>query len=447
MAAAPTDRRARRNGGARASVVPAGLAGAPIDVFFLLLPDSLVLDWAGPAEALRSANRHLEALGQPARFRLHFVSPTSQSVSSVGATLSGLAPLPAALPRPSWVVLIGQPGDRLNLQTDDTRAALHWLRGLRLATGECELLCVCAGAVLAAHAGLLTHHQATTHHQHLDELAAADPQCDVQANRVFVADPPVWSSAGVTCGIDLSLQRIADLCGPAVAAQVAQSLVVPLRRGAQDAELSPFLRHRNHLHAAVHRVQDALSRAPQADWPLQRMAEVAHASPRHLSRLSQRMFGFAPKLLLQRQRFLRTLEALRAHPFPGNLRELDNLLRRLALTASGQGAIEAADVTAALAGPATPRGGELRGARDGRLTDAVELHLQRYFDLHGDQLPPPGLYDRILREIEKPLLEIALDATGGNQLRCADLLGINRNTLRKKLTDLKIEVTRRRKLM
>ena len=294
MAAAPTDRRARRNEGARASVDAAGLAGAPIDVFFLLLPDSLVLDWAGPAEALRSANRHLEALGQPARFHLHFVSPTTQSVSSVGATLSGLAPLPAALPRPSWVVLIGQPGDRLNLQTDDTRAALHWLRGLRLATGECELLCVCAGAVLAAHAGLLTHHQATTHHQHLDELAAADPQCDVQANRVFVADPPVWSSAGVTCGIDLSLQRIADLCGPAVAAQVAQSLVVPLRRGAQDAELSPFLRHRNHLHAAVHRVQDALSRAPQADWPLQRMAEVAHASPRHLSRLFAEHAGVSP---------------------------------------------------------------------------------------------------------------------------------------------------------
>ncbi|KGJ15890.1 aminotransferase class III-fold pyridoxal phosphate-dependent enzyme, partial [Paracoccus sanguinis] len=118
-----------------------------------------------------------------------------------------------------------------------------------------------------------------------------------------------------------------------------------------------------------------------------------------------------------------------------------------ALTASGQGAIEAADVTAALAGPATPRGGELRGARDGRLTDAVELHLQRYFDLHGDQLPPPGLYDRIMREVERPLIQIALDACAGNQLRCAELLGINRNTLRKKVSDLNIEVTRRRRVM
>lgn len=139
------------------------------------------------------------------------------------------------------------------------------------------------------------------------------------------------------------------------------------------------------------------------------------------------------------------LEALRAHPFPGNLRELDNLLRRLSLTATGP-EIAAGDVTAALTGPAA-RPGDLRAHTPATLADAVDHNLQRYFDLHGEALPPPGLYDRILREIEKPLLQVALDATSGNQLRCADLLGINRNTLRKKLTDLNIEVTRRRKLM
>jgi two-component system nitrogen regulation response regulator GlnG len=77
----------------------------------------------------------------------------------------------------------------------------------------------------------------------------------------------------------------------------------------------------------------------------------------------------------------------------------------------------------------------------------VARHLRRYFDLHGATLPPPGLYQRILREVEAPLIEIALEATGGNQAKCADLLGINRNTLRKKITDLEIHVTRRRKLM
>jgi two-component system nitrogen regulation response regulator GlnG len=88
------------------------------------------------------------------------------------------------------------------------------------------------------------------------------------------------------------------------------------------------------------------------------------------------------------------------------------------------------------------------GGGDGEtLSAAVATHLRRYFDLHGGVLPPPGLYQRVLREIEYPLIEIALEATGGNQAKCADLLGINRNTLRKKITDLDIRVTRRRKLM
>ena len=69
-------------------------------------------------------------------------------------------------------------------------------------------------------------------------------------------------------------------------------------------------------------------------------------------------------------------------------------------------------------------------------------HLKRYFDLHGGALPPAGVYQRILREVELPLIEIALDATAGNQAKCADLLGINRNTLRVKLRDRQVKVVR-----
>ena len=68
-------------------------------------------------------------------------------------------------------------------------------------------------------------------------------------------------------------------------------------------------------------------------------------------------------------------------------------------------------------------------------------------DLHGNILPPIGLYNRILRELEIPLIGVSLEATGGNQAKCADLLGLNRNTLRKKIKELDIKVTRRRKLM
>ena len=144
---------------------------------------------------------------------------------------------------------------------------------------------------------------------------------------------------------------------------------------------------------------------------------------------------------------------LRAYSWPGNVRELENLISRLAVTGVDDN-ISAPEVEAALgatgAQPASaPNGtGVIRQEMaDARLADTIAQHLQRYFDLHGGVLPPTGLYQRILHEMELPLIEIALDATGGNQAKCADLLGINRNTLRKKITELGIEVTRRRKLM
>ena len=136
---------------------------------------------------------------------------------------------------------------------------------------------------------------------------------------------------------------------------------------------------------------------------------------------------------------------VRSYPWPGNVRQLENAIRRMIVTGV-ESEITRPEVEVVLGDqPAT---GLLVGGGNGeKLSASVARHLQRYFDLHGGSLPPPGLYGRILKEVESPLIEIALDATGGNQARCADLLGINRNTLRKKITDLDIRVTRRRKLM
>ncbi|ARO14647.1 two-component system, NtrC family, nitrogen regulation response regulator GlnG [Ketogulonicigenium robustum] len=139
------------------------------------------------------------------------------------------------------------------------------------------------------------------------------------------------------------------------------------------------------------------------------------------------------------------LELVRSYSWPGNVRQLENVIRRLVVTSSEE-EISRAEVEAVLGHQPTME--PMRGASDNdKLMTSVAKHLRRYFDLHGGVLPPPGLYNRILREVETPLIEIALDATGGNQAKCADLLGINRNTLRKKITDLDIRVTRRRKLM
>src|SRR5262245_16120406 len=134
------------------------------------------------------------------------------------------------------------------------------------------------------------------------------------------------------------------------------------------------------------------------------------------------------------------LDRLKRYRWPGNVRELENLARRLAALYP-QDTITTAVIETELAQPAfaatadEPRAEETLGA-------TVERHLARYFAGFQDGIPPPGLYHRILREVEFPLLSAALAATRGNQIRAADLLGVNRNTLRKKIRDLDIQVVR-----
>src|SRR5688572_27829342 len=97
-----------------------------IRVVFVLLPNSLVLDWAGPAEALRIANHQLRAGGQPERFAIEFVSPSPSSTGSVGVTLSGLDSLPTSWnDEPAWIVLVGLPGDKVSTDGSDTQALLR----------------------------------------------------------------------------------------------------------------------------------------------------------------------------------------------------------------------------------------------------------------------------------------------------------------------------------
>jgi two-component system nitrogen regulation response regulator GlnG len=135
------------------------------------------------------------------------------------------------------------------------------------------------------------------------------------------------------------------------------------------------------------------------------------------------------------------LERLKRHRWPGNVRELENLARRLAALYP-QETITAAVIDAELATPAFPLGAAEEGRPDETLGAAVERHLNGYFAGFEDGLPPAGLYHRVLREVEFPLLTAALAATRGNQIRAADLLGVNRNTLRKKIRDLDIQVFR-----
>lgn len=134
------------------------------------------------------------------------------------------------------------------------------------------------------------------------------------------------------------------------------------------------------------------------------------------------------------------LEKLKRYRWPGNIRELENLIRRLTALYP-QEIITAPIVDNELSTP-EPASSQDEPREDDTLMASVERHMGAYFKGFGDDLPPPGLYHRVLREVEIPLISAALAATRGNQIKAADLLGVNRNTLRKKVRDLDIQVIR-----
>jgi two-component system nitrogen regulation response regulator GlnG len=158
--------------------------------------------------------------------------------------------------------------------------------------------------------------------------------------------------------------------------------------------------------------------------------------------LVRHFLGQAVKEGLPRKELARdAIERLQAHRWPGNVRELENLLRRL-VAIEIEDVIAAAAVERELASVPLPQAAETLDFTGTSLPEFLENYLSRYFASFGASLPPPGLYERILSEVEPPLLRAVLAATAGNQLRAAELLGINRNTLRVKLRDRQVKAVR-----
>jgi transcriptional regulator GlxA family with amidase domain len=259
------------------------------DIAILGFPDAQLLDIAGPAQVFASASELVEDRETPA-YRVTVVSRAGgEIVTSAGLGLSTVSFDDAA--GRSFDTVIASGGHGVHLAAEDT-ATVEWLRAQAAVSRRC--CSVCTGAFLLAAAGVLVGKRAATHWAYCDELAAQYPDIRVEGNPIFVEDGGVWTSAGVTAGIDLSLALVEADLGRRLALQAAQRLVVFMKRPGGQAQFSSILAAQlsdNGDFADLHAwMADNLS----ADLRVEHLAERAGMSPRTFARVYRDRTGMTP---------------------------------------------------------------------------------------------------------------------------------------------------------
>jgi len=227
---------------------------------------------------------------------LHFISlfHESEVSSSAGLAFTGLASYETLALQPDDLLFV--PGMDFSTLTDPgflghCAPFFSWLR--EQADRNIRICSVCTGAFLLGYAGLLRKRQTTTHWKYFEEFQDAFPQTMLRRERLFVHDENIYASAGVSSGIDLALHLLEKERGAPFAAKIAKEVVLYLRRGENDPQLSVFLRYRNHLNDRVHRVQDLLATRLNEGLTITDLAEVVHTSPRHLTRIFRKTTGLS----------------------------------------------------------------------------------------------------------------------------------------------------------
>ncbi|MET0898428.1 MAG: GlxA family transcriptional regulator [Mycobacterium sp.] len=250
-----------------------------------------LLDAAGPAEVFAEANRF------GARYRLEFASVDGQSVmTSIGTPLAVTTTI-SAIRSVDTVLVAG--GDGLVGRPIDP-ALVAAVREVPPHTRR--LASICTGAFILAQAGVLDGRRATTHWRHTRLLASAHPAIRVEPDAIFVQDGEVFTSAGVSAGIDLALALVETDHGSALVRDVARSLVVYLKRAGGQSQFSVLVDADPPQTSALRRVVDAVMADPAGEHSVKKLAAQASLSTRQLTRLFHAELGTTPARYVERIR-------------------------------------------------------------------------------------------------------------------------------------------------
>lgn len=254
---------------------------------FVCFPKTHLLDMAGPAHVF------YEAVEYGAEYQLSFLKVGEEQVqSSSGLFFTNLTSFKKAELKTDDVIFV--PGFDTDLLFDkqymkNIEPFIQWLREM-YNTGVC-ICSVCTGAFVLGEAGLLDNRNCTTHWKHFDVFEKRFPKAQLLKNRLFVDEHNIYSSAGISSGIDLSLYIIEKDYGSKFALDIAREVVVYMRRGEDDPQLSIFLKYRNHLEDKIHTVQDFIIQHIGDKISLETLADKVHYSERNLTRLFKNTTG------------------------------------------------------------------------------------------------------------------------------------------------------------
>jgi transcriptional regulator GlxA family with amidase domain len=253
-------------------------------IVFVAFPDVQALDVFGPSEVFSMARRYSDA-----RYDIEFVAVEPSIVTSSGVTLQMHSTLAECTGPIDTLIVAG--GDAVRDAVNDG-ALVAWLRAA--ATRSRRVASVCSGAFLLARAGLLDGRRATTHWEACELLAQAFPEVTVDPDPIFVRDGNVFTSAGVTAGIDLALALLEDDHGPEISRRVARQLVLFLRRPGGQSQFSAAMASQPAEREPLREVQQWMSDNLDADLSVPALAERAHMSERNFARAFKREVGMTP---------------------------------------------------------------------------------------------------------------------------------------------------------
>lgn len=275
-----------------------------IDVVIVAFDGAEAIDVAGPASVFSKAEQM-----RPGSYRLHMASPRGGTVlTNAGLSLAGTSRLDELALRIDTLIVAGgeEAGVRAAIVEHKVSA---WLASV--APSVRRVASVCSGAFALAAAGLLDGRKATTHWRACDQLQAMRPQVNVVRGHIYVHDGPVWTSAGVTTGIELALALVEDDLGRDLAMDIARTLALPLLRAGDQPQLSDTLQAQS---AARHRLRDVvdwIGLHPQEDLSVEALADRAHMSARQVARAFAAEAGSTPARFVEQARLAAAVRLLR----------------------------------------------------------------------------------------------------------------------------------------